>query len=87
MNIPAHRAAAVEPTPADSFAMTEDGKTIVNLTEQERTARAAAEQVEREKQEVAKAEHAPDPAPPAELPKPAKSAGALKAPATQTKEA
>ncbi|OYD82504.1 hypothetical protein [Azospirillum brasilense] len=85
MNIPAHRAAAVEPTPADTFEV-KDGKTI-NLSEQERAARAAAEQAEREKQQAAEAESAPDAAPPAELPKPAKAAGSAKATTIQTKEA
>ncbi|MFC5358259.1 hypothetical protein [Azospirillum himalayense] len=96
MNIPAHRAAAVEPTPADTFEM-KDGKTIVNLTEQvraaraaaeqERAAREAAEQAEREKQDAAEAEPAPTATPPAELsPKPAKAAMPPKA-TTQTKEA
>lgn len=41
MNIPAHRAAAVEPTPADTFEV-KDGKTI-NLTEQARAASESAE--------------------------------------------
>ncbi|QCO05448.1 hypothetical protein [Azospirillum argentinense] len=86
MNIPAHRAAAVAPTPADTFATTEDGKTIINLTELERAARAAAEQAEREKTQ-AEAEPEPDATPPAEMsPKPAKPAGSVKA-TTQTKEA
>ncbi|MBK3734951.1 hypothetical protein GAY29_17950 [Azospirillum brasilense] len=85
MNIPAHRAAAVVPTPADTFVMSEDGKTVINLTEQERAARGAAEQAEREEPK-SEAEPAPDAAPPADLLKPAKAAGAGKA-TTQTKEA
>lgn len=41
MNIPAHRAAAVAPTPAHSFEL-RDGDQLVNLTEEERKAAEAA---------------------------------------------
>ena len=41
MNIPAHRAAAVAPTPAHSLEL-RDGDQLVNLTEEERAAAAAA---------------------------------------------
>ncbi|GAA4247523.1 hypothetical protein GBZ26_11310 [Azospirillum formosense] len=90
MNIPAHRAAAVEPTPADTFEM-KDGKTVINLTEQERAKREAAEQAEREKQQAADSHAEAEPAPDATSiaepsPKPAKAAGQGKA-TTQTKEA
>ncbi|CAO3453869.1 hypothetical protein [Azospirillum argentinense] len=87
MNIPAHRAAAAAPTPADTFATTEDGKTIINLTEQERATRKAAEQAGREKPQAAEAVPEPDATPTAEMsPKPTKAAGSVKA-TTQTKEA
>ncbi|CAO3440122.1 hypothetical protein [Azospirillum endophyticum] len=41
MDIPAHRAAAVVPTPAHSFELRE-GDQLVNLTEEERAAAEAA---------------------------------------------
>ena len=41
MNIPAHRAAAVAPTPAHSFEL-RNGDQLVNLTEEERKAAEAA---------------------------------------------
>ncbi|MCM8736592.1 hypothetical protein M5E06_20915 [Azospirillum sp. A1-3] len=41
MNIPAHRAAAVAPTPAHSFEL-RDGDQLINLTEEERAAAEAA---------------------------------------------
>jgi len=41
MNIPAHRAAAVAPTPAHSFEL-RDGDQLINLTEEERKAAEAA---------------------------------------------
>ncbi|MBP2297954.1 hypothetical protein [Azospirillum picis] len=41
MDIPAHRAAAVAPTPAHSFEL-RDGDQLVNLTEEERKAAEAA---------------------------------------------
>ncbi|MCM8738288.1 hypothetical protein M5E06_29610 [Azospirillum sp. A1-3] len=41
MDIPAHRAAAVVPTPAHSFEL-RDGDQLVNLTEEERAAAEAS---------------------------------------------